>query len=75
MRALTANCRQRKSQMNQNLRREISRRPALRIEPDFDCRTGTDYQLRPRPIEPGYYLIRLRLRYGAKGARPLARVP
>jgi hypothetical protein len=75
MRAPPAKSRKRKIRMNENLRREISRPPALRIEPNFECQTARDSQLRSRPIEPGYYLLRLRLRYGTKGARPLARLP
>ena len=61
--------------MNQKLRRESSPRPDLRTGSDVECRTVKESQLRHRrPIEPGYYLIRLRLRYGHKGARRLAKI-
>ena len=74
MRAPRADKPQRKNCMNQSLRRETSHSPAIRNELNFACRTIRESRLRTRPIEPGYYLIRLRLRYGTKGIRPLANI-
>jgi hypothetical protein len=64
----------RKCRMNSKLIRESSPRPAFWTAPNFECRFGKESPVRHRPIEPGYYLLRLRLRYGTKGARPLAKL-
>jgi len=64
----------RQKQMNSNTRRQFPNRPKLRIDRLAGSRGLGETTPPCRPMEPGYYLLRLRLQYAHKGTRRLARI-
>ena len=60
--------------MNQNANSSLRDQSAIRAHTGQIARPKLNGTVRCKPIQPGYYLIRLRLQYTHKGSRPLARI-
>jgi hypothetical protein len=60
--------------MNRRTASSLMHRPATNSAANHEPRPHRHVPTPARPPQTGYYLLRLRLQYGNKGVRPLARI-